>query len=132
VGNHYIGAIGLCAALYNPIGRNEVLTYPRYAYQSEDGGVGFPTYCNEEQTANGWSGTHVYTFWNESRFFFYKKAGDEEYTKDNWFIRYVQVSGAYVLEYKDGEEEYSTATLSSAEAAFRYLHRNKKNRVSNA
>jgi len=95
LGNHTIGKIGLCASLYNPFARKEILTYPKYYYQTEHGGMAFPIslteYCGEKYNTSGISyyENKVWSFWNRSDFFLYRKIGEDEYSKDNWFIRYV-------------------------------------------
>ena len=135
LGNHSIGKIGLCASLYNPIIRSAVINYPKYNYQSEHGNVGFPTYCEEKYTPNSegysYNEYHVVTFWTDSQLFTYRRLGDNEYTENNWFIRYVQISGAYVLEYKASEASYTKSTVNTAESCFRFLHRNHNNMVRN-
>lgn len=131
--NHRIGSIGLCAALYNPIARKEILTYPKYIHETEHGNTGFPTYCEEIYNFNSNSHSHVWSFWSESSFFLYRKLGEEEYSKDNWFIRQVWVSGAYALPHKQNEEVITTSgTLTPSvneENAFRYLNRTRDNYI---
>lgn len=127
--NHKTGNLGICAALYNPVIRGDnVLKYSKYTHYTEQGGTSFPSICEAIYPVQGDPITsHTYPFWNKCYYFLYRKLGDDDYTKDNWFIRQVWVSGAYTLPFKTGESIIQpTGTLitgANEENIFRYYNR---------